>query len=131
MEVLFSLDLFESVGGVDEGMEYAMDFDLWGRMLLEGGEVYYTGIEVGMFRKHEAQKTSEGRSTTEELMRSAIRLTKRHPSWPVQKKDELINRLTQYQREEWHKTGRLARAGLPKSLVLFLRDLRTRFFNGP
>lgn len=131
METLFPLDVYKEVGGLNEDMEYAMDYELWGELLLAGAEIEYTGIEMGQFRKHEAQKTTDGWGHTKSIVRSAIRLVRRHPTWSEAKKREYVNRVKAYQKEQWRSTGRLARIGLPESAVHTIREWRNRWIGDP
>ena len=55
-EVLFPLELYKDISSLDELLDYAMDYDLWGRMLLHGASVHYTAIDIGVFRVHSSQK---------------------------------------------------------------------------
>lgn len=124
METLFPLDLYKEVGGLNEDLGYAMDYELWGELLLAGAEIEYTGIDMGRFRKHEAQKTTDRWGHTKSIVRSAIRLVRRHPSWSEQKKSAMIRRLREYRTKQWRGTGRLARSGLPEPVVESIRDVR-------
>ena len=124
METLFPLDLYRSVGGLDEENEYAMDYALWGEMLLAGSSITYTGVDVGVFRVHRDQKTASQWSATKSLVNSAIQLARRHPRWSDLEKAEMIRRLKAYRDEQWRATGRLARFGLPQLFVEAIRDWR-------
>lgn len=126
-ETLFPIEMFRKVGGLDEDMPLAMDYDLWGRMLLEGAEIEYVDIEVCYFRIHNAQKTKSVRSSTKIMVEAAIRLTEQHPTWSGQQKKNAQRRLRQYRREEWRKTGRLSKMGLPESIVRYMRSVYAVF----
>lgn len=126
METIFPLDMYKSIGGLDESLEHCMDYKLWGDLLLDGAEIQYTGIEIGMFRRHDAQKTADWWRTVRSLVRNAVQLVEAHPGWSRQKKEKYVRRLKKYEKDVWYSTGILARTGLPEPLVLWLRDLRDR-----
>lgn len=52
----FRRELFESVGGLDESLHFAMDFDLWCRMAAVT-EVRHVPAFLGCFREHAACKS--------------------------------------------------------------------------
>lgn len=55
---LFRRDAYARVGGLDRSMAFAIDYDLWLRML-DAGSYFLSIPEVtGLFRVHEAQKTT-------------------------------------------------------------------------
>jgi glycosyltransferase involved in cell wall biosynthesis len=123
MEVLFPLDLYKEVGGLNEDMKYAMDFELWGRMLLNGAEIQHTGIEVGVFRWYDEQKTSNGRASTESLCAAAKRLI-HEKDWSSGKKSSMIGKIKKYENKKWKETGRLAKLPIPKNIVTFMRKIK-------
>lgn len=125
METLFPLDLYKQVGGLDEEIEYAMDYKLWGDLMLAGAEIEYTGIETGIFRRHEAQKTMDRWSTTRSLCSSAESLVRRQNRWGEKKKQKYIQKISEYEREQWESTGRLARLPLPRSVVEQVREWKS------
>lgn len=129
MEVLFPLDLYRRIGGLERSLDFVMDYVLWGEMLLHGGKIRYTDIDIGIFRQHEAQKTSDRWGVTRSLLSEAIRFARKHPSWAYDKKEAVIDRLEEYRREEWRSTGRLARLGLPHFLVNSIRRVREGLFD--
>ncbi|MCQ2370487.1 MAG: glycosyltransferase [Akkermansia sp.] len=49
--------LYESAGGLDTGLKYAGDYDLWCRFA-QFAPLYSTNVVVGGFRKHKGQKSS-------------------------------------------------------------------------
>lgn len=56
---IFSRELFDAAGGVDERFHYAMDNDLWHRFHYKCGEVYLPFIDYAWgLRLHEAAKMS-------------------------------------------------------------------------
>jgi GT2 family glycosyltransferase len=122
-EVLFPRRLALDVGSLDRDNHRTMDYDLWGRLLLAGATVRYTGIPFGMFRLHAAQKTSEGWRTTQSLVASATRLLHLARELPSETRAELLADLRRFEAEAWARTGRLARFSLPPALVTSLRRL--------
>ena len=124
METLFPLDLYRRVGGLDEDVEFAMDYVLWGEMLLEGATIEYTDIGVGVFRRHDAQKTADKWVHTRSMVKHAIRFARRHPAWSEEEKRSTIRALKAYRRERWRSTGKLARLGLPRPVVNSIREFR-------
>lgn len=125
-EVLFPRQLALDVGGLDADNHRTMDYDLWGRMLLAGATLDYTGITFGMFRIHGAQKTHDGWRQTQALVATAARLIAMARELPEDTRQALVADLRRFEREAWRRTGRLARLGVPPRLLLPLRDLRAR-----
>lgn len=123
-ETLFPIKAFRAVGGVNVDNHYSMDFELWGELLLEGVEIEKTDIEYGAQRRHEEQKTSEGRNDTVSLIAAAHRLIENCPKWSAVKKKALHAELNRYEKKTWRQTGRLARLGLPRALVMKIRGIR-------
>lgn len=70
-ETIFCRELFWRVGGLDAANHYCMDYDLWIRMLKVGGELHHVPIDVGVFRRHEAQKVSDKQDVLEGLCKVA------------------------------------------------------------
>jgi glycosyltransferase involved in cell wall biosynthesis len=127
-EVLFPLPLALSVGALNEDNHYSMDYELWGRLLLAGAKVRYTGIPFGMFRRHEAQKTQAICAQTLSTLDAAEALLEMAIDLDLQTKREILNDLRRYRHEfpqlAWRDTGRLARLGLPRSIVNGIRHLK-------
>lgn len=122
MEVLFSLDLYHEVGGLNENLKYTMDYDLWGKLLLAGAKIEYTGVDIGIFRRHEDQKTADGWVQTEALCSTARSLVRRQDEWDLEKKKKYIEKINQYEERTWRSTGRLARLPIPRLIVRKLRE---------
>ena len=103
-----------------------MDYELWGKFLLAGATFKYTDIQFAMFREHEQQKTHDMLSQTRSLIASANVLVSK-AGFSDAKKNELLSDLDQYlceyEKHHWLATGRLARLGLPRELVMMLRRL--------
>lgn len=53
----FRRALFERVGGLDESLHFALDYDLWVRMLLAGGRFAHVPQVWATFRLHPTSKT--------------------------------------------------------------------------
>jgi hypothetical protein len=127
-EVLFPLQLALQVGGLSETNHYSMDYELWGRFFIAGARVQYTGIPFGMFRLHEAQKTQRIVQQMESTIEAAEALVGAADSLSMATKQEILSDLRAYRNEypdiAWKHTGRLARMGLPPSLVTPIRHLR-------
>jgi glycosyltransferase involved in cell wall biosynthesis len=127
-EVLFPRDMAVSVGGVNPDNHLTMDYELWGKLLLSGATLKYTGIRFGAFREHSEQKTRDPLLNTASLVNTAAKLITLASSFTEEKKTELIAQLdaynAEYQKLYWKGTGRLARFGLPRRLVGSLRGLK-------
>jgi hypothetical protein len=126
-EVLFPLPLALSVGALNEDNHYSMDYELWGRLLLAGAKVRYTGIPFGMFRRHEAQKTQLICEQTLSTLDAAEMLLGMANGLDSHTKQEISAELRRYRHEypelTWRSTGRLAQLGLPRPIVHGIRYL--------
>ena len=127
-EVLFPLPLVMSVGALNEDNHYCMDYELWGRLLLAGATLRYTEIPFGMFRHHEAQKTRQIVQQTLSTLDVAEALLGMAAGLDLRTKEEIASELRQYRDEfpelTWRNSGRLARLGLPRSIVKGIRYLK-------
>ena len=123
-ETLFSRKLALSVGGLNEDLHDAMDYELWGKIFLAGGRFQYTTIPFGMFRKHTNQKTYDGMRTTQTLIDIVSKLLAIVDSISDEKKIEIFSELKACKKNSWKHSGRLARSGLPPPLVNLLRKFR-------
>jgi glycosyltransferase involved in cell wall biosynthesis len=125
-EVLFPRQLFIEVGGLEPGNHRTMDYELWGKFLLAGATFKYTDIQFAMFREHDQQKTHDMLSQTNSLIASAKLLVSK-ANFSDFKKNELFSELDQYlceyEKHHWLATGRLARFGVQRDLVVMLRRL--------
>jgi hypothetical protein len=132
-EVLFPLPLALSVGALNEDNHYSMDYELWGRLLLAGAKVRYTGIPFGVFRRHEAQKTQHAYEQTMSALDAADVLLGLASGLDLQTRQEISAELRQYREEypelAWRSSGRLARLGLPRSIVTAIRYVRRAGMN--
>jgi GT2 family glycosyltransferase len=70
---LISRDAWEAVGGVDPSFNFAMDVDLWAKLLSAGYRATYVGVPVATFRVHPASKS--GSAAPEEF------LLEEHRAW--------------------------------------------------
>lgn len=67
-EVFFSRQLWEESGGkLDETLHYAMDHELWARFAKVGTSIQVIDWPVGIFRKHNQQKTARENASIKEL----------------------------------------------------------------
>jgi glycosyltransferase involved in cell wall biosynthesis len=127
-EVLFPLALAARVGWLNETNHYSMDYELWGEFLLAGASVNYTGIPFGFFRWHQAQKTQNCIKQTESSLDAAAALIARADFLSADARRELLADLQAYRAEYpdllWKHSGRLARLGLPPSIVDPIRRLK-------
>jgi hypothetical protein len=132
-EVLFPLPLALSVGALNEDNHYSMDYELWGRLLLAGATVRYTGIPFGVFRRHEAQKTQHAYEQTMSALDAADVLLGLASGLDLQTRQEISAELRRYREEypelAWRSSGRLARLGLPHSIVNAIRYVRRAGMN--
>src|SRR5262245_47331516 len=127
-EVMFPRELYLAVGGLDCNNHFTMDFDLWGKFFLKGAKFQYTDISFGIFREHAKQKTYDMLRQTRSLVETAAKLMHQAQSFPEKTKNEILEDLRvylkKYETDYWKGSGRLAKLGLPRSLVLPLRRLR-------
>jgi glycosyltransferase involved in cell wall biosynthesis len=125
---LFPLELALRVGGLNERNHLTMDYELWGRFFLEGAKVHYTGIPFGLFRWHSGQKTQNCLEQTNSTLDVATSLVAQATSLSAKVKREILTELQAYRIEYphrlWKQSGRLARIGLPRSVVVRIRNLK-------
>ena len=117
------------VGGLNSDNHFTMDYELWGRFFLAGARFQYTEIPFGIFREHPGQKTHDPLRITESLIETAARLVRLANCFSEETKRDLLADLeaykVDYQKDYWRGSGRLARIGLPRQIVVQLRDLKT------
>jgi glycosyltransferase involved in cell wall biosynthesis len=123
-EVLFPRQLALDVGGLNPENHRTMDYELWGNFLLRGARFEYTHIPFGMFRVHPAQKTFDGWRQTESLVATASRLVGRAHTLPRETRRAIVAELQLHEAASWRRSGRLARLGLPRRIVMRLRQWR-------
>ena len=80
---------WEQVGGLDEDLRMAMDYDIWWRLYQQLGSFQYVEIFVAANRRHDETKTTKNRK---EHYQEAMRVVKRYHgrvplkwylAWPV------------------------------------------------
>jgi hypothetical protein len=129
-EVLFPRDLVLAVGGLNRDNHYTMDYELWGKLFLAGARFHYTAIPFGMFRKHADQKTRDAKRTTQSLTEIALSLLDAAECFSEKEKTAISADLQAHLRDwpeiAWRRSGRLARLGLPRSVVTQLRNLKIK-----
>lgn len=127
-ETIFPLDLALEVGGINKNLHDSMDYEFWGKLFLAGVKIQYTGIPFGMLRLHALQKTANGLRTTRSLLDVASDLVSRATQLPACTREQILQELAvywiEYQEHAWKASGRLARMGLPVSLVRQIRKIK-------
>ena len=127
---LFPLELALRVGGLNEQNYSTMDYELWGKFFLSGARVHYTGVPFGFFRWHDRQKTQHCLEQTESTINVAKSLIVLATSLSAETKQEILAELETYwagyPERLWKQSGRLARIGLPPSIVIPMRNLKDR-----
>jgi len=101
---------------------------LWGKFFLAGATFHYTAIPFGVFREHPKQKTHDMLRQTRSLIETAAKLVQQEGAFSAETAKEILEDLRVYLKEYemhyWKGSGRLAKLGLPRALVLQLRRLR-------
>ena len=132
--VLFPRELALRVGGLSEANQNTMDYELWGKLLLAGAVFDYTGVVFGIFRHHSSQKTADSIKQTESLLQTARNLIAQSRSFTTEVNEQLYADLTAYEKtypaDLWKHTGRLAKAGIPPSIVDPVRSVRAAVRKG-
>jgi glycosyltransferase involved in cell wall biosynthesis len=95
--VLFDLQEFKKVGGLNVHNHYAMDYELWGDLLLAGNRIHKLNFPIGIFRQYEGQKISDKLKTTHCLIRSARGFVRKNNSWSMLKKIKTWFSLLQFE----------------------------------
>jgi hypothetical protein len=125
--VLFPRELALRVGGLNPDNHFTMDYELWGRFFIAGAKAQYTQKPFGIFRWHSTQKTQDSLRPTTSLLETAARLAS-ESALPEHKKQQIAADLERYgvayPQQLWKQSGRLARLGLPPSIVLPLRNAK-------
>ena len=124
--VLFPRELALQVGALNPHNHRTMDYELWGKFFLTGATFHYTHIPIGIFRVYAGQKTADLWATTQSLIETAGKLVADAPGFSDRSRQEIMRDLYDYQSEDWRRTGRLARLGLPEGLVTTMRRTRSR-----
>jgi cellulose synthase/poly-beta-1,6-N-acetylglucosamine synthase-like glycosyltransferase len=126
--VVFTLKPALRAGGLNENNHLCMDFEFWGQLLLAGAKIHYTGKPFGAFRRQPDQKTQDDWKQTTSTIDAAERLVSLASFLPAEAKQKLLEDLDAYRRAFfnvcWRQSGRLARIGLPPSIVMPVRKFR-------
>ncbi len=128
-EVIFPRQLFLSVNGLNIHNNFSMDYELWGNFFFAGAKYIYTQIPMAMFRKHKDQKTKDHYRATESLINTASKLVSICDDFNEIEKKRIIYELNSYRRDNWNRSGMLARLGLPPSIVLPLRKFKSKIIS--
>ena len=132
--MLFPRDLAVRVGGLNERNHYTMDYELWGKFLVNGAEFSFTEIAFGCFRLQPLQKTQNRIRQTDALIGSAVALVNEANCLAPEVKGQILAELAvykaEYPSELWRGSGRLATIGLPRSIVTFIRTVKDRVETG-
>ena len=127
-EVLFPRELALKAGGLDPENHYTMDYELWGKLLMAGAQFRYTPVPFGIFREQPHQKTQDMLRQTQSLVASATKLVHLSTEFSEITRAALLTELRQfgigYEESYWRASGRIARLGLPREIVLWLRRLK-------
>jgi glycosyltransferase involved in cell wall biosynthesis len=113
-EVLFPRTVFQRVGGLNIHNHYVMDYELWGKILLQGIKIKYTHIAFAYFRDHANQKTKQRTQTTDALLNTARDLINSTSVIANNDKRKLLNKLNKYEKK--------IAGEIPRSLKDLIRD---------
>ncbi len=94
--VLFSIDEYREVGGLNINNHYSMDYELWGNLLLNGNKIKSLDFEAGIFRRYEGQKISNKMKAASSLIKSAHKLVMRNNKWSLSEKLKYTIELLHY-----------------------------------
>jgi glycosyltransferase involved in cell wall biosynthesis len=126
-EVLFPRQLALKAGGLDPDNHNTMDYELWGKLLIAGARFHYTQVPFAIFREQPEQKTKDVLRQTQSLVNSAMKLVRQSTDFSEPFRETLLAELHQfgirYEDKHWKASGRIARLGLPRDVVLWLRRL--------
>ncbi len=93
---VFSRALYDSVGGFDESLHYAMDTDLWLRFKSAGARYIRLNKYIWGFRYHAGSKTRGGCSETEEIQAAERKKIYLQNGLTVKWWNPLLNRLVRF-----------------------------------
>ena len=86
-EALFTRELWERCGSsLNKDLNYAMDHELWIRFAEVGAEIQVVDWPVGLFRKHDGQKTAREQDSISEL----IKVSQRYQDSKTEKIEERV-----------------------------------------
>ena len=71
---LYPAEAIKKAGFLTESNYYTMDYELWGKLMIQGIPVFRTDVPVGMFRWYGGQKTSNQKNVTKNLIKTARQL---------------------------------------------------------
>jgi len=93
---LFPVASVKEIGLLNENNHYTMDYELWGKLMINGISVAQTNIPIGMYRWYAGQKTSRQRQVTESLIRTAQKLILSNPETGSLRKVNQLIKIRQY-----------------------------------
>lgn len=79
----YPLDEVRNSGYLNENNHYTMDYEFWGRLLINGIPVVQGDSRVGVFRWYKGQKTSNFNTVTNSLIKTALSLIHRNNKFSV------------------------------------------------
>jgi glycosyltransferase involved in cell wall biosynthesis len=121
-ETIFPRDLFRQVGGLNTHNHYAMDYELWLRMLANGGCIQNVDFEIGHFRRHSEQKVASSDVVFEELLKTARVCVHEFPGMLTEtERVRVLSALETFELEWWTSSGRLSKLKLPKKTLMRIR----------
>ncbi|MBK7626703.1 MAG: hypothetical protein IPJ16_05800 [Bacteroidales bacterium] len=71
----FPLQAVKKINGLNTDNHYSMDYELWGKLLLEGCKIQNTPVRIGSFRTYPSQKTAKRFHSTISLFKASVKLT--------------------------------------------------------
>jgi len=95
--VMFNIQSYKEVGGLNVENHYSMDYELWGDLLLNGDKIRHIDVTMGIFRHYEGQKISDRYATTKSLIKASKRLLKKNNSWNTTQKISAYFSILNYQ----------------------------------
>lgn len=122
--VLFPLQLFQVVGGLDVGEHLAMDYKLWGQFLLHGATFKYLDVMCAIFRNHDVQKTSDLKDCVLSTTKVAEQFINGHEMFSEEYKKAMLSKLTKYVHGLFGVGYRLERMGVPTSIINVARSIK-------
>jgi glycosyltransferase involved in cell wall biosynthesis len=92
----YPLNEIKNIGYLNEANHFTMDYELWGKLLINDITVLRSNIYIGMFRWYEGQKTSNFNIVTKSLIQTARFLIRCHTKLPRIKKYKLNYKVLTY-----------------------------------
>ena len=93
---LFHVASARETGLLNENNHFTMDYELWGKLMINGISVVKTNLPIGMYRWYAGQKTSRQRQVTESLIRTAQKLILSNPETGILRKVNQLIKIRQY-----------------------------------